>query len=254
MKESRHAAVLGITVLDVHLGRHPRRTVAPRDFYALTYRFAGKVTIEAGGVRVLSAPDTVTFTPAGMSYKTSIREDTHMIAVHFRLSEELSFRKPAVISAADTQLSSLFSELKERYSVTEPLDFECMSIFYRILSELERIGYGTSPIPHCVREAKRYIDERFSDAELSVSALSSQTGVSDSYLRRAFRAFVGLSPAQYLSRVRLTRAMELLQSEYLTVSEIAQRCGYHSTGYFIQAFHAQTGCSPGAYRKQRTQA
>ena len=249
MEEKTRSAILGIAVLDAHTKKHRTKKVAAREFYALTYRFAGRVTVEADGVRVQSTPDTVTFTPSGMSYKTAVHEDTHFIAVHFRVCEPLSFKHPAVIQAAGTPLSSLFLQLKERYRTAAPFDFDCMSVFYKILYELEKLGGGTAAIPPCVQKAKLCIDSRFHDAELSIGDLSSLSGVSDSYLRRAFRRYLGLSPAQYLSSVRLSHAKELLESEYLSIREIAQKCGYHSTGYFIQAFREHEGISPGAYRK-----
>ena len=79
----------------------------------------------------------------------------------------------------------------------------------------------------------------------SVAAL---VGISDSYLRRGFRAAYGEGALDYLLRLRIRHAKNLLQSEFYTVSEIALRCGFHSSTYFIQCFRAHTGETPNAYR------
>ncbi len=244
-------AVSEISVLEVFSKKHSVQSVSGRDYYALSYRFEGRVTLEGGGERVLSVPDSVTFTPKGMSYRTSIREDTRMIVVHFRLVKDIDFRTPSVVDARDSGLRSRFERLAAAYRVGGGNDFECMALFYRLLAELERLASPASDVPRCAAAAKEQIDASFADADLGIRELAGAVGVSDSYLRRAFGKAYGESPLEYLTRVRIQSAKALLESEYFTVAEIAQRCGFHSLSYFIQSFHAQTGETPGAYRRRK---
>lgn len=250
MELSPHRAVTHVNVLDVHSPRHASRSVAARDFYALSYRFSGEVTLAAGGVRVLSKPDTVTFTPKGMAYTTEIRKDTHMIVVHFRLAEDVGANTPFVLPAGGTEIREQFLRLRDAYRVSDPLNFECMALFYRLLATLERESGTQSTSPLCVTRAREILEKRFSDAELSVAQVARECGVSDSYLRRAFRKACKETPLDHLTRLRIRHAKNLLQSEFYTVAEIASRCGFHSTGYFIQCFRAQTKETPNAYRKR----
>lgn len=243
-----HRAITHVNVLDVHSGRHAQRSVAARDFYALSYRFSGEITLSAGGVRVRSTPDTVTFTPKGMPYTTAIREDTHMIVVHFRLDADVNANVPFVLPAVGTDLGEQFLRLKEAYRISDPLNPECMAILYRLLATLEKMGVSQSKIPLCVSRAREILEWRFCDAELSLTAVAQAVGVSDSYLRRAFRASYGEAPLEHLLHLRIRHAKDLLQSEFYTVAEIAARCGFHSTGYFIQCFRKQTGETPNAFR------
>ena len=85
--------------------------------------------------------------------------------------------------------------------------------------------------------------------ELSVSSIADTLGVSTAYLRREFAAAYGKSPISFLKEVRISNAQNLLRSEYLTVSEIAEHCGFRSASYFIQDFRRATGKSPGEYRR-----
>ena len=248
MNKSTHKAITHISVLDAHSPKHAPKQVAGRDFYALSYRFSGEVILEANGERIRSTPDTVTFTPKGMSYITEIKEDTHMIVIHFRLSEDVDFRTPHVLSATGTELADLFIRIKESYRVSDPLDFECMSLFYRLLAALERLKSAERTPVSCISRAKEILDSRFFEAELSISSVAALIGVSDSYLRRGFRSAYGEGALDYLLRLRIRHAKNLLQSEFYTVSEIALRCGFHSSTYFIQGVRAQTGETPNAYR------
>ena len=251
MAEYERVAVSDIRVLEVSSKRHRTQQVRARDFYALSYRLTGNVVLEVDGMRVHSIPDSITFTPKGMTYRTSVREDTRMIVVHFRLVKDIDFRVPAVLDASGSGLKGVFEQLAVAYRAGSPNDFECMSIFYSLLAALERIGGRQANVARCAAEARARIDADFSDADLGIGEIASTVGVSDSYLRRTFGQAYGESPLEYLMRVRVQSAKALLESEYFTVAEIAERCGFHSLSYFIQSFRAQTGETPGAYRKRK---
>lgn len=251
MEREDRVAVRGIKVMDITTERHRAKNVTGRPFYALSYRFAGEVTVETNGIRFVSAPDSITFTPKGVSYRTAVKERSQMIVVHFDLVRDVDFRSPAVIPNAGGELRTLFERLAAMYSVNAPNDFTCMSIFYQILALLERRGDTERRVPPCVEKAKRQIDASFTNADLSIARLAEAVGVSDSYLRRAFRESLGESPLEYLTRVRIRHAKNMLESEYFTVAEIAAGSGFHSAGYFIQSFRTQTGETPNGYRKRK---
>ena len=94
------------------------------------------------------------------------------------------------------------------------------------------------------------IDRRFDDPELSVAALAAQTGWSEVYFRRAFRAAFGTSPLAYIRRVRLENAKALLRTGYYSITETATRCGFDSVSYFSYTFRRETGVTPSAYRER----
>lgn len=251
MEGIRRASVKRISVLEIESPKHRQKNVAGRDFYALSYRFAGEVVLESDGKRLLSGADTVTFTPKGVPYRTAIREDTRMIVVHFTLTKDIDIRHLGVVNGEGSDLRDLFLQLADRYTESEPDDFTCMSLFYQILATLERLAREKNATPACVLTAKRQIDENFADPDLSIADVARAAGVSDSYLRRAFRASYGESPVAYLAHVRVRRAKNLLESEFFTVAEIAALSGFHSAGYFIQCFRARTGETPAAYRARK---
>ncbi|WP_418452464.1 helix-turn-helix domain-containing protein [Anaerotruncus massiliensis (ex Liu et al. 2021)] len=69
------------------------------------------------------------------------------------------------------------------------------------------------------------------------------------HLSRLFRHETGVTFVDYLSRVRIRRAVELLADGELKMYEIAERVGYSSQHYFSSAFKKVLGVSPMEYRR-----
>ncbi len=84
--------------------------------------------------------------------------------------------------------------------------------------------------------------------ELDSQALARHLGVSLSTLRRRFRKHLGISPAQYLLRIRMNEAKRLLGKTMVPIKEIAARCGYGSAIAFHRAFRESTGITPRVFR------
>ena len=94
----------------------------------------------------------------------------------------------------------------------------------------------------------KYEKTRHNAGFLAIDALAEELSVSTSYLRREFSKTYGKSPVSYLRDLQITHAKNLLQSEYLSVGEIASQSGFSGTSYFIQIFHKTVGTSPERYR------
>lgn len=81
----------------------------------------------------------------------------------------------------------------------------------------------------------------------SLEALGRKIGCSHFYLSRIFSAHTGQTITQYLRRLRMERAAELLKSGEHNVTEAALEVGYNSLSHFSAAFHETFGCCPGLY-------
>ncbi len=83
-----------------------------------------------------------------------------------------------------------------------------------------------------------------------VDSLAREVHVSPQYLTRLFRRFTGCSVQNYITRVRINRAKELLIGKpYLQVQSISHMSGFHDVSYFISVFRQQTGTTPKQFRK-----
>jgi AraC-like DNA-binding protein len=77
--------------------------------------------------------------------------------------------------------------------------------------------------------------------------LGKKVGCSHFYLSRTFSKEMGITIAQYLRKLRMERAAELLKSGNFNVTQAAMEVGYSSLSHFSQAFHESYGCCPGLY-------
>ena len=107
-----------------------------------------------------------------------------------------------------------------------------------------------SKIKPKILKAKLEIEENFSDSNFNIDALVNKLQISPSYLRYEFKKAYSMSPIEYLSKVRQKNAMSILASDYYSIEDIAKKCGYCSTSYFIQVFKKNTGYSPLKYKEK----
>jgi AraC-like DNA-binding protein len=95
--------------------------------------------------------------------------------------------------------------------------------------------------------ARDAMDARF-DRELDIEALARVSCCSPSHFIRTFRATFGETPHRYLQRRRVERAMHLLRSSPMSVTEVCWAVGFSSLGTFVRTFRRVVGETPTAYR------
>ena len=103
-----------------------------------------------------------------------------------------------------------------------------------------------------VKRAIDYIQSNY-HIPIKVADVANYVCVNRSYLYSLFQEVLEMSPRQYLSRYRITKAAELLLSTSLSVESIALSTGYNDPFVFTKAFKNVTGMSPTIYRKEKKQ-
>src|SRR5689334_6291141 len=90
--------------------------------------------------------------------------------------------------------------------------------------------------------------DRTYDQALDIPTLARIAHVSEAHFIRTFRATFGETPHRYLQRRRVERAMFLLRTTELPVTDICLDVGFASLGTFSRTFRDIVGASPSAYR------
>jgi len=85
--------------------------------------------------------------------------------------------------------------------------------------------------------------------KISSSELAKAANTSSSHLSRLFKSETGLSPGEYLRRLRMEKARQLLATSRLSVKEIMGAVGYDSKSHFVRHFKRSFRVTPSEYRK-----
>ena len=89
--------------------------------------------------------------------------------------------------------------------------------------------------------------------DITIDDLTAQTHMSKASLQRKMTAFTGLSPMQYIHRIRLNQAALMLQEKKKSVAQIATEVGYNSLSSFNRKFLDYFGMSPTKYKSRGTE-
>ncbi len=99
-----------------------------------------------------------------------------------------------------------------------------------------------------IRLAKQYIQKHFSQP-ITLEEVSEAIGFSPSYFSTLFKRETGEGFSKYLTRVRIQEARCLLRETRMSVAEVCKRVGYADIKHFTHTFKAETGLTPGEFRK-----
>ena len=93
-----------------------------------------------------------------------------------------------------------------------------------------------------------YIYEHYSEYSLNVSVISEQFGITRQYLSTRYRGATGEKIVDFIAKVRVEKAKELLKDRSLNISQIAERVGFINDIGLIRTFKRLEGVTPGYYR------
>ena len=74
--------------------------------------------------------------------------------------------------------------------------------------------------------------------------------LSATHLNVLFRQEMKVTLKQYVSNLRMSKALQLLEAEHFNVTEVAERCGYANANYFAKVFKETYQMTPLEYKKQ----
>ena len=100
-----------------------------------------------------------------------------------------------------------------------------------------------------IQEAVTYIQQNY-HRDLTVEEIADVCKLNRSYFSRLFKETVGSTPQEFLIRLRLSNAAELMRTTADTIGDIALQCGYPNQLHFSQAFKKHYGLPPREWRKQ----
>lgn len=102
--------------------------------------------------------------------------------------------------------------------------------------------------PEYIYQIKKYIEDNFSQ-KITLDNLSQKHFMSPAYLQKQFKKHVGVSPNDYLTRIRIENSKKLLRVTNYSINKISFDTGFNNDSYFINIFKKSEGITPLEYRK-----
>ncbi|WP_163539807.1 AraC family transcriptional regulator [Gracilibacillus sp. YIM 98692] len=129
--------------------------------------------------------------------------------------------------------------------------YEASNYAYTFLMEcmhyLEHVQKSDDEVPVAIAKTLSFIKENY-QKDVGLEDIVSVSGLSKYHFTRLFHKTMKETPMQYLTKIRMHHALELLQHRALTIEEVALAVGYSNGNYFSKVFKSLLDISPSQYR------
>ena len=224
-----------------------------RENSALIIKYEGESCYINNGKKIYSNSEHIALLPKGCSYKWECIKEGHFISIEFDSNlvgnEIISIKYPhhekilKYFLSYNHDLVTNF-ESKEFIKIRYTYD-----VLYKIIEYLKSNLYFDKKTKSSIYEVLEYINLNYYK-NLTNEILASKTKYGTSHFRKLFTEIIGLSPLQYVNKVRMEKAKELLYSDINKISDIAELLGFENVYYFSNAFKKYYGLSPINYKKR----
>lgn len=116
-----------------------------------------------------------------------------------------------------------------------------------VMEEVRKVRCSSGP--QMAEAVRKYVEENFY-YELTFSSLAEKFHLQESQLPGLFKQHVGVAFSNYVTRLRMAKAEQLLQENELRLNDISMLAGYSSSSLFSAGFKKYSGTSPKEYRKR----
>lgn len=220
------------------------------------FSIGGEVYLLEAGYGFLIMPDELVF------YQADEKEPWTYVWVGFSGTQAgeyienigLSVRQPVFKSDASEELYRIVKDMMEHNTFGLSNDLRRngqLGVFLSIIAEGSRIE-KTNEADRAnvyVRKAVSFIQSNYCNP-IKVTDVAEYVCINRSYLYTLFQNSMGMSPQQFLTTFRITKATELLQLTSIPIESIALSCGYKDPLVFTKAFRQMKKMSPSNYRKE----
>lgn len=153
-------------------------------------------------------------------------------------------------SKSNKSLFPSFEQIINLFGTSKDLEVIFNEIFERIVTLTQSIQEGSeNQVKSIIKQAKEIIDRQFTE-QLNLEDISHMVSISPFYFSRLFRKELGISFCEYLTKLRLKKAVDLL-AEGFSVKECCFMAGYKDPNYFSRIFRKYYNISPSEYRDEQ---
>lgn len=235
-------------------GEFSIKTPKVRDYDSLSIRLCGSGVFTVGADEYTVSRGDVLYMPKNASYEYRTENETiialHFLNYSFRRGNTFELLKIDDCEHAEELFRRIYDVWKEKKSGYR---YQCTALFYELLYYLHREeqsqSYISEPCIEKINEAVDYIHTHYRSETISISELCKRISVSETYFRKLFKRVHNESPKEYIIHLRLELASQLLQSQFYSITEVAEKAGFCDTKYFSRLFKKRYDVSPKKFQQ-----
>ncbi len=256
-----HHTDTDITITETEFVFHMKRpqgftfSKGDQDYYLVAMILDGSAQYRMNRKTFTVQKGDVLFFRKGTHYTAKVisKEPWEHIVVGFHTDRALDGfpAEGATTVSHENRFAELFRQI---YAVWSGCSFgyklQTKALLHQILFSLiqENVSYmvDRNTALQALKAATDYMEQNYRE-KITVEELAVRSGYSASHFARIFTKVHNTSPIQYLNRIRIMHAKNLLRTGQYTMAQIAQECGFSNVYYFSRCFKQITGMPPGKW-------
>ena len=219
----------------------------------LIFHLSGEATVFFNGKQLHTVPDSIRFLPQGEVHEYIVQRKEYGECIDVVFDTDLPVAKEAFVLTLK-QSEKIKALFKKIFAIWVAKDdgyyFECISILYKILAELQKNNYIPESQYNAIKPAIDYIETNFLRQKITAENLVSCCAISYPYIKKLFVKKFGMPPIKYSIQLKINYACDLLRSERYTITQTAELCGYSDLYFFSRQFKEYVGISPTEFLKK----
>ena len=221
--------------------------VQGRPFAALGFRISGYCNFKINGTSFISRPGDITFIAENTDYEAEY-SDGVSIAVHFT---DCNYKNCENIATKNNSkiFYDLFSQLFDKKFEINSINSEKALVYniLQLLSDSEMQNGRDTSFEKCLS----FININYCNPQICTDEVCKAGNISKATLRRKFQKHCGVSPKQYLLKLRLDKAVTMLINNEYSIKEISAKCGFNDEKFFSKTIKKHYGISPSKFAEKR---
>ena len=217
------------------------------NFYEAIIYTKGTGYLQTDKERITFTKGTIIIVPPKTPHYSVSSNDFERIFINECFDNSLSTQTPVVLQNGIDGDGFILANLiyQNRFHHTEYLSALLNAFTSYILKAIETDDEMSSTIRSITNE----IIDNFCDCSLNLTDILCKSGYSEDYIRAQFKRKTGRTPVRFLTEIRIAHACMMIDiyKRSLSLSQIAEKCGYTDYIYFSRRFKEIKGISPREY-------
>ena len=217
------------------------------DYWEILYYIQGEGYLYTPDKNFVFSPGTIIIVPPGVLHGSVSKNIFKNICIGGDFEHFFSFDETHCIPRGNEEARTLAAMIYNNRSYEDSyLSSLCQSYCYCLLKNIHHQSRLAAVINQIVMD----ITDNALDPDFDLSNTISRQNYAKDYIRNEFKAATGKTPTEFLIGIRMQHAAALLNiyQHSISISEIAEKCGYNDPIYFSRLFKRYTGKSPRQFR------